>query len=487
MKLYTIYTESHKEMYERYFLKTLPDEFELVSLEIPQECTGDFYSNGWDKTCYRKVELFLKVCEENMGSTFVFSDVDIQFFGKIKDVLVEELGDHDIACQNDTGNVYCSGFFICKANERTLNMFRAMIENYAFEDQATLNNHIHMVKSKFLSEKFFTIGHLLGGWQGQDFEMPYEILMHHSNWVIGVETKIRLMDKVREENEKRIIRTQEALNRQFSNWRPAPEYPTYPPYHEGLYLEDKFYELFTQKGIISERYYIPVFWTTCYCDGKIHGLQEELSKLNPDLKYFTLSQHDDAINETLPPNTIHFSAGGNRANGIPIPLICSPIREEYKPKNERDIFCSFVGSLTHRIRVSLQETLKNNEKYLMNAKQWSSYVDNSDLQNFFEITSRSKFALCPRGYGKSSFRLYETMQLGAIPVFVYDEKWFPFEEEIDWNEFSVLVHESEIPNIDEILSSYTDERIAEMQGKLKKYWQENFTMESIFEKILDRI
>ena len=37
MKLYTIYTESHKEMYENYFLKTLPNEFEVISNELRNE------------------------------------------------------------------------------------------------------------------------------------------------------------------------------------------------------------------------------------------------------------------------------------------------------------------------------------------------------------------------------------------------------------------------------------------------------------------
>ena len=56
MKVYTTYTPSHKIMYDNYFLKTLPDEFDVHAYEIPQECdTGDFYSDGWDKTCYRKV------------------------------------------------------------------------------------------------------------------------------------------------------------------------------------------------------------------------------------------------------------------------------------------------------------------------------------------------------------------------------------------------------------------------------------------------
>jgi hypothetical protein len=203
MKLYVIFTPSHRNLYENYFLKTLPNDFELVPLEIPQECpTGEFYKEGWDKTCYRKVEIYEKACEENQGKLFAFSDVDVQFFGNIKETMIEELGDYDIACQNDTGLYYCSGFFICNANERTLNMFNMMKKNYNKEDQTSLNEQIHLVRSKFLSRRFFTVAHSTNSvWTGQDFYVPSDILMHHANWTAGIDNKIRLLDLVRKKVE----------------------------------------------------------------------------------------------------------------------------------------------------------------------------------------------------------------------------------------------------------------------------------------------
>jgi hypothetical protein len=272
----------------------------------------------------------------------------------------------------------------------------------------------------------------------------------------------------------------------FSNFRTIPKYPTYPPYHEGLYLEDYFFDWFTKNYIQTDRYYIPVFWTTCYNDNCFGGLQELINTLDPNLKYFTVAQHDDAIRERLPKDTISFNAGGN-GGGIPIPLVCSPIKDEVKPKLEKDIFCSFVGSITHPIRNMMYHTLVNNPKYVISARNWTSSVSENDFNNFINITSRSIFCLAPRGYGRSSFRLYEAIQLGSIPVFIYDDKWLPFEDEIDWNEFSVLIDVNNIQNIDIILSSYTPEKIKQMQDNLYNYWINNFTMESICQKIIKSV
>lgn len=273
----------------------------------------------------------------------------------------------------------------------------------------------------------------------------------------------------------------------FSKYRPDPTYPTYPPYHKGLYLEDYFFDRFIKEDIVLNRYYIPIFWTTCYIENKCSGLQENLNSLDPSKKYFAVAQHDDAIRERLPTDTLEFTFNGNRG-GILLPPICSPIPEEIKPIGlNRDIFCSFVGSNTNPIRNLMFNVLKDNPKYLLSIRNWTPSVPKNDFDNFIEMTSRSIFSLCPRGYGRSSFRLHEAMQLGSIPVYIYDQKWFPFDDEIDWNEFCVLIDVKDIYNIDFILSEYSKEKIEKMQTNLKKYWNNHFKIDSVFEKIINRV
>lgn len=271
------------------------------------------------------------------------------------------------------------------------------------------------------------------------------------------------------------------LFEKFKYFRPEPKYPTYPPYHKGLYLEDYFIKWFFDNNIKSSRYFIPVSWTTCYVDNCHTGIQEILNTLDKTKSYFTVAQHDDAIREKLPDNTISFNAGGN-GGGIPIPLICSPITNI--PELERDIFCSFVGSITHPIRNLMCQNLYKNPKYSILAKNWTSSVAESELEKFISITSRSLFSLCPRGYGKSSFRLYEAIQLGSIPVIIYDEDWFPFSDELNWSDFSVRIKVDNLDKIDEILSSYDFTEIKQLQENLYKIWTDNFTMSSVCKKIL---
>jgi hypothetical protein len=200
MKLYTIFSPSHEVLYKEYFLKTLPDEFELEVRKTEQLCnTGVYFSNGWEKAMMEKANLFIEACENNMGKHFFFCDVDVLFHGNVLDQLVKEIEDYDVAFQDDTGKP-CAGLFICKANERTLEMFKTLKKIFKDDDQQTLYKCVDMCKYKLLSrDKFFTTGNQhMDVWRGQDFDVPNDMLIHHANWVIGIENKMKVLQYARE-------------------------------------------------------------------------------------------------------------------------------------------------------------------------------------------------------------------------------------------------------------------------------------------------
>jgi hypothetical protein len=270
---------------------------------------------------------------------------------------------------------------------------------------------------------------------------------------------------------------------------PEPQYPTYPPYHKGPYLEDYFRERFISESPDVGRDYIGISWTTLYCDNKYHHIQAFLDSLPRDRKYFTVSQHDDAPAHRLPPDTLCFSAGGNvrGANIIPIPLICSPLPVEIVADGERPILASFIGSNTHRVRQKITETYKDSEHIRIFMKGWTPSVSDNDFLVFTDMTKNSKFCICPRGYGLNSFRLYEAMQLGAIPIIVTDEFYLPWADEIKWCEFSELVSEDMIYHIEKLVLSYSKEQIQIKQNRIKELYPKYFSMDGMYQNIIKRL
>jgi hypothetical protein len=276
------------------------------------------------------------------------------------------------------------------------------------------------------------------------------------------------------------------------------DYPAYPPYHEGKYLEQYFLDFYfknLKEFEKLERQYIPVTWTDIFVKAlyMVPELQKALKNLDGSKKYFTVSQHDEAPGLKLPLNTLNFSAGGNFPDTVPIPLICSEIKN--KPKLEKDIFASFVGSITdasngwgklaHTIRSKIVNILANNPDYLLKPKNWSDSIEDEKKDLFLNVTARSKFTLCPRGYGATSFRLYEAMQLGSVPVYIYFQKpHLPFINEINWHDICVLIDFDDIENLDSILKSISEEKYNSMVDKIKEIYPKYFTLESTCVNIL---
>jgi hypothetical protein len=175
------------------------------------------------------------------------------------------------------------------------------------------------------------------------------------------------------------------------------------------------------------------------------------------------------------------------SGGRPLPLVAKPIDIGTFP--DKDILASFVGAeSTHPVRGRLKAMYSGVDGYEFSCQQWVPNVTDKMLDNFIDITLRSEFCICPRGFGLSSFRLYESFQLNAIPVVVWGGKnWLPFEKFIGWGDIAVILHESEINKLGDILSSINENDRIEMRKNGRKIWEEYFRIDSFSEKILEDI
>ena len=68
---------------------------------------------------------------------------------------------------------------------------------------------------------------------------------------------------------------------------------------------------------------------------------------------------------------------------------------------------------------------------------------------YAELIGRSKFVLCPRGRGPTSFRLFETLMAGRVPVVISDD-WLP-PPRVDWDRCIVRVAERDVATIPVLL------------------------------------
>lgn len=103
-------------------------------------------------------------------------------------------------------------------------------------------------------------------------------------------------------------------------------------------------------------------------------------------------------------------------------------------------------------------------------------------QRYVHLLTDSKFVLCPRGLGTSTWRLFETMKAGRVPVIISDSWVAP--EGPDWESFSLRIPESQVANIPRLLQEF-EEQAVEKGQRAREAWEGWFSAEVAFHRIVE--
>jgi hypothetical protein len=138
---------------------------------------------------------------------------------------------------------------------------------------------------------------------------------------------------------------------------------------------------------------------------------------------------------------------------------------------------SFQGNATSHVRQSLFNHAFDRPDILIERTEpfWDRIGSPEMLEfkkRYAETIASSRFVLCPRGIGTSSFRLFEVMQSGRVPVVLADA-WVPCRS-IDWANCSLRVREKDISKIIAICEDASSEWPA-MALSARRTWEEWFS------------
>jgi len=232
MKVCVSYSDTHRPFLYDFFIDTFPFEegVSLVIEKLPQKCdSGKLFSKGWrDQMIQKQIFINKNLTNSKEGEIVVFCDVDIRFYGNIRDDLEENLKNCDICFLKDHNSDTvgrCGGFFALKVSPRTRKLFKEVQgkllrfkeERVSFQtsEQSTINELLEVHKEiswKYLPEKYYTHGLYTVGienfseknqsglwWENKNVNekrniyVPDDILVHHANWCNGVDNKLHLL------------------------------------------------------------------------------------------------------------------------------------------------------------------------------------------------------------------------------------------------------------------------------------------------------
>lgn len=226
--MYTLYTDTHRQLYEEWFLpsfeKHMGDIVDLEAKEMPQiSASGSFYSEGWQETMQYKTDIITQAIEDHRDDVFLFVDCDVQFFGDVSEPMLNALQGKDLVGQND-GAMLCAGVIAVRANPIAKALWRTIkirSPEYGCDQRALnaiLNAHVNRGSiewGKLDWDQFFNYRRLTEQdvvWTpDMDLHIPEQtldnMLLHHANFTVGVQNKIIMMERIREQKNQRLQTT----------------------------------------------------------------------------------------------------------------------------------------------------------------------------------------------------------------------------------------------------------------------------------------
>lgn len=157
------------------------------------------------------------------------------------------------------------------------------------------------------------------------------------------------------------------------------------------------------------------------------------------------------------------------ANALPLPAHTASARADFAFERIR-FDLSFIGNISHEARRAAVLSIRHQAPQLrlkavfrdnFSVREGSvvlrpdSPEEKARRQAEYLAGIRDSWAvLCPPGVGLQSFRLYETMYLGRIPVLFGDQTVYPLEKDIDYDSFSIRIPGRDILDSGRILGAF---------------------------------
>jgi hypothetical protein len=151
-----------------------------------------------------------------------------------------------------------------------------------------------------------------------------------------------------------------------------------------------------------------------------------------------------------------------------------------------------AGYVRTRALTALEGHADVETNFVLRAAFWGGVIDSTAdpdtvmrlRREYVQNMVDSDYVLCARGGGNFSYRLYETLSCGRIPVFVDTDCVLPLEHEIDWRELCVWVDEHDVAKIGDRVAGFhaslTPADFADRQRACRHLWETHLSPHGFF-------
>lgn len=212
---------------------------------------------------------------------------------------------------------------------------------------------------------------------------------------------------------------------------------------------------------------------------------------NKEYKYIIITGKSDGIldsNLQIPNNIVNIYSNNINYNHEKIKYL--PIGRDFRSLtsfnisykySNKDILCYCNFSLnTHNDRKLIYDKIK--DKTFITIENMGEFLKYDISRNmFFQKLGQSKFVICPRGNALDTFRFFDTIYSGAIPIVIKEN----FHNSFFFKNIPIL-YLNNVDEFDNLTEDFLNKKYDELIGKKKDYY-ENLDFKLFINNIKNKI
>ena len=123
-----------------------------------------------------------------------------------------------------------------------------------------------------------------------------------------------------------------------------------------------------------------------------------------------------------------------------------------------------------------------------NGSMWAWEHDQkvNHVKKYLNRISQSKFVFCPRGIGSSSFRLYEAMSVGSVPIAI-DMVAYPFETQCNWDNMCFRGNWNDLDDMISQASNLDSNTYQFMKQNCIKFWDQYCRHDLLYKRLASMV
>ena len=114
-----------------------------------------------------------------------------------------------------------------------------------------------------------------------------------------------------------------------------------------------------------------------------------------------------------------------------------------------------------------------------------------EREEYVENHVRCGYALCVRGWGNFSFRFFEALSLGRVPVLIDTDCVLPLEDELDYDEFVVRVPDDALATLPVRVEAFhralDDRSFSALQSRIRAVWLRHLSPLGFYRAVVHRL